>query len=139
MRHGLFTLHPVKGARIGTYTHELPKDTAKRTLPDGTVELEVNYVPAFQKEEYSPPDENMKIRSDMFYMLGMYGDTKFYWLSVARREAGYYDQFIGKPKDVRKEIERLVSPGDSDETKLQKIYTRVQQIRSLSYGASRKA
>lgn len=133
VRHGLFTLHPVKGARIGTYAHELPKDAAKRTLPDGTVELEVNYVPAFQKEEYSPPDENMKIRSDMFYMLGMYGDTKFYWLSLARREAGYYDQFIGKPKDVRKEIEHLVSPGDSDETKLQKIYARVQQIRSLSY------
>jgi transglutaminase-like putative cysteine protease len=133
VRHGLFTLHPVKGAPIGTYAHELPKDAAKRTLPDGTVELEVNYVPAFQKEEYSPPDENMKIRSDMFYMLGMFGDTMFYWLSLARREAVYYDQFIGKPKDVRKEIERLVSPGDSDETKLQKIYTRAQQIRSLSY------
>ncbi len=102
VRHGLFTLHPVKGARIGTYTHELPKDTAKRTLPDGTVELEVNYVPAFQKEEYSPPDENMKIRSDMFYMLGMYGDTKFYWLSVARREAGYYAPAIPMKRNCRK-------------------------------------
>jgi hypothetical protein len=41
--------------------------------------------------------------------------------------------FIGKPKFAQKEIERILSPGDSDETKLRKIYARVQQIRALSY------
>jgi hypothetical protein len=133
LRHGRFTLRPIKGARIATFSQALPKDAAKRTLPDGPVELEVNYVPAFQKEEYSPPEENLKTRSDFFYVLGMYDDPKFFWLSLARQEAEYYDKFIGKPKDVRKEVERLFNPGDSDETKLKKIYTRVQQIRALSY------
>jgi hypothetical protein len=125
IRHGRFTLRPVKGARTATYSHDLPKDAVKRSLPDGTEELEVNYIPAFQKEEYSPPEENLKIREDIFYSLGMYNDTKYYWLSLARREAEYYEKFIGKPKDVQKEAERLFHPGDTEETKLQKIYVRI--------------
>jgi hypothetical protein len=133
IRHGRFTLRPVKGARTATYSHDLPKDAVKRSLPDGTEELEVNYIPAFQKEEYSPPEENLKIRADIFYSLGMYNDTTYYWLSLARREAEYYEKFIGKPKDVQKEAEHLFHSGDTEETKLQKIYARVQQIRALSY------
>jgi transglutaminase-like putative cysteine protease len=133
VRHGRFTLRPIKGARTGTYSQGLPADAVKRTLPDGTVELEVNYVPAFQKEEYSPPEENLKVRAEVFYGLGMYSDPSYYWLGLARREAEYYDRFIGKSKEARKEVERFLSPGDSPETKLRKIYARAQQIRALSY------
>ncbi|HET8923289.1 MAG TPA: DUF3857 domain-containing protein [Candidatus Acidoferrum sp.] len=133
VRHARFTLHTIKGLRTATSTHDFPKDAVKRTLPDGGTEIEVNYIPAFQREEYSPPEENLKVRADVFYTLGMYADPKYFWLSVARGEAEYYDAFIGQPKSVRKEIDRLISPADSDETKLRKIYARVQQIRSLNY------
>ena len=134
IRHGRFLLHPVKGGHIATYSHGLPKDAVRARLPDGTVVLEFNYIPAFQKEEYSPPEENLKIRTDHFYTLGWYGnDASYYWRSLARREAEYYDKFIGQPKDVRREAEHLFSAGDSDETKLRKIYARVQQIRALSF------
>ena len=134
VRHGRFLLHPVKGARISTYSRGLPKDTVRARLPDGTVLLEFNYIPAFQTEEYSPPEENLKVRTDHFYTLGWYGDDpKYYWRSLARREAEYYDKFIGQPKDVRNQVERLFSAGDSDETKLRRIYARVQQIRALSF------
>lgn len=134
VRHGRFTLRPIKGARTATYSYALPKDAARHTLPDGAQELEVNYVPAFQKEEYSPPEENLKIRADVFYILNMYGDDmKYFWLSLARRESEYYEKFIGKPKDVQKEADRLFQSGDTVEAKLQKIYARVQQIRALAY------
>jgi transglutaminase-like putative cysteine protease len=133
LRHARFTLHPIKGARTGTFSQALPKDTVKYTLPDGTVGLEVNYVPGFQKEEYAPPEENVKVRADVFYQLGFFSDPNFYWLGLARREAEYYDKFIGNPNDVRNETERLFSSADSAETKLRKIYARVQQIRALSY------
>jgi uncharacterized protein DUF3857 len=133
VRHGRFTLHPIKTGSPQLYSHDLPKDTATRALPDGTRELEVNYIPAFQKEEYSPPEENLKIRADLFYMLGWYGTPRYFWTSLARREAEYYDKFIGKPKELRNEAERLFSPGDSDEVKLRKIYARVQRIRGLSF------
>jgi len=135
VRHARFTLHPIKGAPTQTYARSLPKDSVQVTLPDGGLELEVNYIPAFQAEEYSPPEENLKVRGDVYYTLGMYGlyGQSSYWQSVARQEAEYYDKFIGKPKDVQDEVQRIISPGDSDETKLQKIYARIQQIRALSY------
>lgn len=134
VHHGRFLLHPIKEGHISTYGRGLPKDAVKTRLPDGTVMLEFNYIPAFQKEEYSPPEENLKVRADHFYTLGWYGDDpRYYWRSLARREAEYYDKFLGKPKDLRNEVERLFSPGDSHETKLRKIYARVQQIRALSF------
>lgn len=134
VRHGRFLLHPVKGGRITGYSRGLAKDTVKARLADGTVLLEFNYIPAFQKEEYSPPEENLKIRADYFYTAGWYGDDpRYYWRSLARSEAEYYDKFLGKPKDLRKEVEPLFSPMDSDETKLRKIYARVQRIRALSF------
>ena len=134
VRQGHFVLHPLKGTRTVTFTHELPKDAVQRTLADGSVELEVRNIPPFQKEEYSPPEESLKIRADVFYILGMFsGDTRYYWMSLARREAEYYDAFVGKRKGVKKEVDGLLSPGDSEETKLRKIYTRVQRIRALTY------
>src|SRR5712692_6369259 len=134
VRQGHFVLHPLKGTQTATFTHELPKDAVKLTLADGIVEFEVSNIPAFQAEEYSPPEESLKIRADVFYTLGMYSeDPKYYWMSFARREAESYDAFIGKRKGVQKEVERLIRPGDSDEIKLRKIYARVQQIRALTY------
>jgi len=133
VRHSHFLLRPVKGARTATVRHNLPEDASLRTLPDGTVELTVENVPAFQKEEYSPPEDSLKIRADVFYVLGMYSDTRYYWVSLARRQAEYLDAFIGKPKSVQKEVDRILSPGDTEETKLRKLYARVQQIRALSY------
>jgi len=133
VRHSHFVLHPVKGTRTAIVKHNLPSDAILRTLPDGTVELTVENVPAFQKEEYSPHEDTLTIRADVYYILGMYGDTKYYWDSLARRQAQFFDEFIGKPKNVQKEVDRILTPGDSDETKLRKIYARVQQIRALSY------
>lgn len=134
VRHGRFLLHTIKGAHVTTYTHGLPKETAPVHLPDTTLVLEVNYIPAFQKEEYAPPEDNLKARVDHYYTLGWYGDDpRYYWRSLARREAEYYEKFIGNPKDMRKEVEHLFSAGDSDETKLRKIYARVQQIRALAF------
>jgi transglutaminase-like putative cysteine protease len=133
LRHAHFVLHPVSGARTATVKRNFPADVITRTLPDGTVELTVDNVPAFQKEDYSPPESFLKTRADVFYILGFVSDPKYYWISLARREAEYYDTFIGKPKFAQKELDRILSPGDSDETKLRKVYARVQQIRAVSY------
>jgi len=133
LRHGHFALHPIKGARTVTFSHELPKDTIRRSLPDGSVEIDVDNIPAFQKEDYSPPEESLKIRADLFYVVGFLSDPKYYWWDQAKQEAQFYDAFIGKPKSVQREADRLLSQSDSNERKLRKIYDRVQQLRALSY------
>lgn len=134
VRHSHFVVHPIKGTHTVTVRHNVPDNAVLQTLPDDTVELTVENVPAFQKEEYSPPEDALTIRADVYYILGMYGDnTRYYWMSLARRQAEFFDEFIGKPKNVQKELDRILSPGDSDDTKLRKIYARVQQIRAVSF------
>src|SRR6202007_1722400 len=41
--------------------------------------------------------------------------------------------FVGKRKAMEEAVSAIVSPGDSPEEKLRKIYARVQQIRNISY------
>ena len=133
VRHAHFVLHPVAGSQIVTFSHELPKEAVRANLPDGSVVIEVNNIPAFQEEEYAPPEENLKVRVDLFYAVGMFGDSRSYWMSLSRWESKQYEEFMGKPKSAKREAEHILSPGDSEETKLKKIYARVQQIRALTY------
>jgi hypothetical protein len=133
VRRAHFLLRPIPGGYPATIMHNLPDGVSSRTLSDGQVELTLDNVPAFQKEEYAPPEDFLRMRADVFYTLGTRGDPKFYWMDLAKRETEYYDNFIGKPKAVQKEVDRILSRSDSENTKLQKIYARVQQIRALSY------
>jgi hypothetical protein len=134
VRHGHFTLHGVKGAAIEDFYVALPSDAHRSKLPDGTIQIDIDNVPAFEEEEYSPPEENLKIRAIMYYAVGLYTEDA-YWMGVAKRKGEQVDKFIGKSKAIQSEAMRLVQPTESDEAKLRHIYERVQQIRAVSYEA----
>jgi hypothetical protein len=136
VRHAHFTLHPVKGAAIEDFYVALPPDAHRNKLQDGAVQMDLDNILAFEEEEYSPPEENLKIRAIMYYAVGLYSQES-YWRGVAKRNGQAVDKFIGKSKVIQAEAERLVKPGDPDETKLRQIYERVQQIRSVSYEGSK--
>ncbi len=136
VRHGHFTLHPVKGAEIQDFYVALPTNAKRQKLNDGTFQIDIDNVPAYEEEEDSPPEQNVKIRANLFYVVGFFSEN-MYWSGVARRNAEAVDKFIGKSKAIQKEAARLVTGADSDEKKLRLIYDRVQQIRAVSYEASK--
>lgn len=132
VRHAHFTLRPVKGAQIEEHYVAMPENLAPRTMGDGTIQLDMENVPAYEEEEYAPPEDNLKTRVDLYYAVGFYG-AEGYWAEVGRRVAQQYDSFIRKSKAVDQEAARLSVANDSGEEKLRKIYARVQQIRAVSY------
>src|SRR5277367_1885479 len=135
VHHGRFTLHAVTGSPIKDFYVALPKNAVTERRADKTVQtvqLDLDDVPAFEQEEYSPPEGNLKIRADMYYAVG-FGCPDGYWAGVARRHAEDLDKFIGKSKAIEREETRLVAPGDTDEAKLRKFYGRVQEIRAVSF------
>jgi Domain of Unknown Function with PDB structure (DUF3857)/Transglutaminase-like superfamily len=132
VRHGHFTLHGVNGAEIKDFYVGLPSGVTPIRLSNAAFQIDVDNIPAFEEEEYSPPEENLKIRASFFYAVGFYS-TDGYWTAAAKRRGEELDKFIGKSKAVQKEAARLVNSGDSDEAKLRRIYARVQQIRAVSY------
>jgi len=101
---------------------------------DHIVRLEASNIPAFQTEDYMPPENEMKSRVDFVYSEGFLADTpdKF-WKSTGKKLNDKVESFVGKRKAMEQAVSQIVSPSDSPETKLQKIYARVQQLRNVSY------
>jgi hypothetical protein len=56
-----------------------------------------------------------------------------YWRQVGKKRNGELESFIGKRKAMEEAVAQIVSPNDSQDVKLRKIYDRVQQIRNTSY------
>ena len=102
--------------------------------PDHVINLQVSDVPAFQREDYMPPENELKSRVDFIYSdEGFEKDPDKYWRKLGKKRNEQLESFVGKRKAMEQAAAEIVSPGDSPEVKLQKIYARVQQIRNTSY------
>ncbi len=100
----------------------------------GIVEMEAHNIPAFQPEDFMPPENELKARVDFIYdreLLDKEPDK--YWQRVGKKRNGALESFVGKPKEMEDAVGQIVSANDPPEVKLRKIYDRVQQIRNTSY------
>jgi Domain of Unknown Function with PDB structure (DUF3857) len=113
----------------------LPPGTVQPAeAPNHVINLEVSDVPAFQTEDYMPPENELKSRVDFIYSEeGFEKDPDKYWRKLGKKRNDQLESFVGKRKAMEQAVAEIVSPGDSPEVKLQKIYARVQQIRNTSY------
>jgi hypothetical protein len=102
--------------------------------PDHIVRMEATNLPAFQTEDYMPPPNELKARVDFIYELGNgEKDQDSFWNGVGKTRNAQLESFIGKRKAMEQAVAQIVSPNDSQDVKLRKIYDRVQQIRNTSY------
>jgi hypothetical protein len=100
----------------------------------GVVHLEINNIAAFQTEDYMPPQNELKARVDFLYAEDSETQPDKFWKKVAKKQNDEVESFIGKRKAMEQAVAQIVSPTDTPEVKLQKIYARVQQVRNTSYG-----
>jgi transglutaminase-like putative cysteine protease len=137
VRRTHFVFRPfTRGMTVEIRSIHLPKMTEPQRGDDGSITIDVENVPAFQAEEHAPPEDFSIGRIELFYIAGFFTNDS-YWRDLARFEARGIEKFLGKSKIIYQEAARLVSPNDSPEAKLRKIYNRVQQIRYVSYERSR--
>jgi hypothetical protein len=134
-RRARFSLRPLPAVRLEWVWMGLPKDRVPSKQPDGTVQLEVENVPAFQEEEFMPPESMLKSCVDLFYVLGFFSGADIFWEKVGNQHAEIYEKFIGDFKGIKRLVAEMVKPDDHVETKLRKLYIRAQQIRFLSFEA----
>lgn len=114
---------------------QLPEGSApKQGGPRGIVEMEAHDIPSFQAEDLMPPENEVKSRVDFVYDEDLpVNDPDKYWKRFGKRRNGALESFIGKRKAMEDAVGQIVSPNDSPEIKLKKIYDRVQQVRNTSY------
>jgi len=115
--------------------NQLPPGTAPPAGgPDNIISMQASDIPAFRAEDYMPPENEMKSRVDFIYTVDSFeNDPDKYWKKFGKKHNDQLEGFINKRKAMENVVAGIVSPGDSPEVKLQKIYARVQQIRNTSY------
>lgn len=81
-----------------------------------------------------PPENELKARVDFIYTQDFVErDQDRFWKKIGQKLNGRMESFVGKRKAMEEAVSTIVSPGDTPDVKLQKIYARVQQIRNTSF------
>jgi len=135
-RFAKFSLKPyAQWAVRWTWPAGLPPGTEPpKEDPDKVVRLTAKDVPAFQVEDYMPPENELKYRVLFIYSEdGFEQDPDKFWRKFGKKQNDRLESFVGKRKDLEAAVSQIVSPSDSSDVKLRKIYARVQQIKNLSY------
>ncbi len=116
----------------------------RRGLPEGTpppvrdqrgIHLEAQDIPAFPIEDYMPPIEELKYSVDFKYTVGPApSDPDRFWKMEGQALYRRFEMFTDKRKAMEQAVAQIVSPTDTPEQKLQKIYARCQSLRNTSMG-----
>jgi hypothetical protein len=115
------------------WSSRLPTGVSPKQEKGRVTSLEVSDVAAFQEEEYMPPEKQLKHIVQFYYFRRAPETPEKFWMQEGKDWNDIAENFIGKRGAIRQEASQLVDPSDDPETKLRKIYARVQQIRNLSY------
>ena len=144
-REAHFAMKPYTGAASGSfnviyrYSHlqapvRLEEKTGTFAGQDYTsYSLVVHDVPGIEEEPLMPPKASLEQQIAFFYRHAdepKNESPEQYWSWFAKKWYGDFDHFVGKKNVLSAEVSKILSPGDAPETKLRKIYTRVQQIRN---------
>jgi hypothetical protein len=116
----------------------LPPGTNAPEKEGGLIRLETQNVPAFQVEDYMPPENELKYRVDFVYSDNNdEQDTVKFWKKEGKRYNDRVEAFTGRHKAMEQAVAGIVAPNDTPDAKLQKIYDRVQKVRNTSWEASK--
>ncbi len=111
----------------------LPPGTLPPVMDHRVVRLETQDIPAFQIEDYMPPQDELKYRVDFRYIRNPEKDPEKFWKEESKKLYGEIDSFTDKRKAMEQAVSQIVSPADTPEQKLRKIYARCQTIRNMTY------
>ena len=132
-RHARLVFRPVKGGNLGWVTVRVT-DNPPSTQPDGSVRMEVTNVAAVEEEDYMPPISTVNSRVHFYYRVGPLWD---FWSGYGKISAKEAEKLINKTKFLEHVAREIAPPSDPADLRLHKLYTRVQQIRYISYEPSK--
>jgi Domain of Unknown Function with PDB structure (DUF3857)/Transglutaminase-like superfamily len=121
---------PLYFRRFGVSAKAIPE-----RQPDGTYALTVHDIQGIEDEAYMPPLKTIQARVEFYHLEegAPANETQdHFWARTEKKWNDELEHFINNKKVLDQELSKIVSPGDSPEAKLRKIYARVQQIRNLN-------
>lgn len=133
-KHAKFSLRPYSGIPLQwSWPRGLPTGTSPPVDDHHIIRLETQDVPAFQIEDYMPPADEEKYRVDFTYAFALENDPDKFWKQKDKDIYSFINSFVDKRKAMEEAVAQIVSPTDTPEQKLQKIYARCQKIHNTTY------
>ncbi len=117
-----------------SWPNGLPEGAHPPKEDHGVVRLEAQNIAAFQLEDYMPPERELKMRVDFVYeSWNKESDPAKYWEKYGKAQYEANEKFLDKQKAMEQALATFVQLSDDPQSKLQKIYTRVQELRNYSF------
>jgi hypothetical protein len=129
-----FTLKPYQNFTLRWSSRNLPPGSPQAVNEHSAIHLDINDIAAFQVEDYMPPEDELKARVNFVYSQD--NDEKEpekFWKKEGKKRFERADSFLNKKKPMEQAVATIISPSDSADVKLHKVYARVQQVRNLSF------
>jgi hypothetical protein len=132
-----FTLRPYSNLTLRwSWPHGLPQNVSPpaQAHPYGIISLEAHDLAPFTAEEYAPPDDQLQYRVNFIYSderRPQLNPTAF-WTDYGKSLYRADEKWLKVSKNMSQALGQILSPEDSAETKVRKIYARVQQLQNLT-------
>lgn len=128
-----FWFKPYPTMAISFVAARLPQGVRVSHGKDRTLSLEMETIAPFKEEAYMPPEDEVQMLVEFFYFGRDPESPEKYWKRIGQGLHQFTGDYIGNRGGIKQAAAQIVAPADDPETKLRKIYARVQQIRNLSY------
>jgi Domain of Unknown Function with PDB structure (DUF3857)/Transglutaminase-like superfamily len=135
-RKAVFSLKPYERYPVQwNWPAGLPAGTDPPKMElDHVVRMTAVDVPAFQREDHMPPENELKFRVNFVYNEdGFESDPDRYWKKYGKKEYDKTEKFTDRRKAMEQAVSQIVSASDSGDSKLRKIYARCQQVKNVNF------
>ena len=99
--------------------------------------VDVTDIPPAPDEEFMPPIESVLYK--VFFYYESTHDAQAFWALAAKNWSKDVDKFAEPSKTLKDAAAGIVSPGDSQEAKAQKLYKAVQALENTDYSRAKSA
>ncbi len=135
-RKAVFSLRPyAEYALQWNWPAGLPEGTIPpKEDADHVIRMTCVDIPAFQREDHMPPEHEVKFLVNFVYSRdGFESDSDHFWKKYGKKEYDITEKFMDRRKAMEQALDQIISPSDSADTKLRKIYARSQQLKNLHF------
>ena len=139
-RFARFAIKPTEGPQLYYRSFRLPKEIVPQKQSNGWYALEIHDLPGLDEEEFMPPEKTLRARIQFYYRSASEPEketTEQFWKRNGKNWNEGLEHYIDKKGALSAEVARTISQDDPPETKMRKLYARVQQIRNLSMEESK--
>jgi len=136
--HELLWLRPNKSFMNFFSYRGLPPGK-KPAMTGDHYELVLENIPAFEKEQYAPPEGEVKPIVNFFYTAESI-DPDTFWTRYGKELTTTIEDFIsGDPAPIHNAAAEAVSGAPAPEEKLRRLYAVTQKVRNLAYESEKTA